>query len=153
MTVSELFEKMKHASDEQNDRALEVFDDMMMAVKKAFPNEYRKYSQMFDEVYHEEHEGHLTKEEALEYVAHMKNKDGSVGPHWSLDQVKGYMENHSEYDDLYLLDFYVAINMMYSDYYTPARSVETYARLAKDFIDDKDAPSDKVKRYMEAMKK
>jgi hypothetical protein len=41
--------------------------------------------------------------------------------------------------------------MMYSDYYKPGRTTETYAMLAKDFLTDKDAPADKLKRYMEAM--
>ena len=153
MEIKELFEAMKHATDEQNDQALEVFDQMLMGIKRAYPSEYRKYSMMLDEVYHKDEASHLTKEEALEYVAHMKNKDGSVGPHWSLEQVKEYMSKHPEFDDLYLLDFYVAINMMYSDYYKPLRTVETYAMLAKDFITDKDAPADKVKRYMLAMEK
>lgn len=153
MEIKELFEHMKTATDEQNDQALEVFDQMLMGIKRAYPTEYRKYSMMLDDVYKAHEESHLTKEEALDYVAHMKNKDGSVGPHWSLEQVKEYMSKHPEFDDLYLLDFYVAINMMYSDYYKPLRTVETYAMLAKDFITDKDAPADKVKRYMLAMEK
>lgn len=153
MEIKELFEHMKTATDEQNDKALEVFDQMLVGIKRAYPTEYRKYSMMLDEVYKAHDEAHLTKEEALEYVAHMKNKDGSVGPHWSLEQVKEYMAKRPEFDEIYLLDFYVAINMMYSDYYKPGRPVEVYAELAKDFIADKDAPADKVKRYMLAMEK
>ena len=43
------------------------------------------------------------------------------------------------------------MNMMYSDYYKPTRTTDTYAMLAKDFIEDTDAPQDKVKRYMKVM--
>ena len=93
----------------------------------------------------------LTEAQAKEYVSHMTNKDGTSGEHWSLDQVKAYMQSHSEYDDLYLLDFYVAMNMMYSDYYKPAYTTDNYASMAKDFVADKDAPSNKVVRYMKAM--
>lgn len=93
----------------------------------------------------------LTEAQAKQYVAHMVNKDGSSGEHWTLDQVKSYMQSHSEYDDLYLLDFYVAMNMMYSDYYKPSYTTDTYASMAKDFVADKDAPSNKVVRYMKAM--
>lgn len=94
----------------------------------------------------------LTEEKAKEYVHGMKHKDGTEGEHWSIDQVKAYMESHSEYSDLHLLDFYVAMNMMFSDYAKPTFSTDNYAALAKDFITDKDAPSNKVVRYMEAMR-
>lgn len=94
----------------------------------------------------------LTEEQAKEYVAHMDNKDGSKGGHWTLDQTDAYLKSHSEYAGINSLDFYVAINMMYSDYYKPAYTADTYASMAKDFITDKDAPSNKVVRYIEAMK-
>lgn len=93
----------------------------------------------------------LTEAEAKEYVSHMENKDGSTGEHWTLEQVKDYMKSHSEYSNLNPYDFYVAINMMYSDYFKPTTTTETYAAMAKDFIDDKDAPKNKVVRYIKAM--
>lgn len=93
----------------------------------------------------------LTEEEAKSYVAGMINKDGSKGEHWTLEQTNKYLENHSEYANLNKLDFYVAINMMYSDYFKPAGTTDNYASMAKDFIADADAPSNKVKRYMVAM--
>lgn len=89
--------------------------------------------------------------EAVEYVAHMKNKDGSVGEHWSMTQVKDYMAQHSELADLDPNCFYVALNMMYSDYYKPERTTTTYAMMAKDFLTDKDAPKNKLARYIQAM--
>ena len=149
MTISELFEKMKTATDEQNDKALEVFNEIMLAVKRAYPLPYKRYSEKLDEIY-SEHE-HLTKEEAMEYVDLMRNKDGSVGPHWTFEQVNSYMKSHNEYANLDPYSFYVALNMMYSDYYSPNKTTDTYAMLAKDFLVDKDAPKDKLKRYFIAM--
>lgn len=93
----------------------------------------------------------LTEEQAKEYVAHMKNKDGSTGEHWTLAQTTEYLKSHSEYAELNPLCFYVAMNMMYSDYYKATYATDTYASMAKDFIADKDAPSNKVVRYMKAM--
>ena len=93
----------------------------------------------------------LTEDTAKVYVNQMSNKDGSVGEHWTLDQVKSYMNSHAEYASMNPLDFYVAINMMFSDYYKPAYTTDNYAAMAKDFIADKDAPSNKVVRYMKAM--
>ena len=93
----------------------------------------------------------FTEEQAKKVVANMTNKDGSKGEHWSMAQVKDYMQTHSEYSGLPLYDFYVAINMMYSDYYKASRTTENYAELAKDFLDDKDAPKDKLQRYFASM--
>lgn len=94
----------------------------------------------------------LTKDEAEAYVAAMDNKDGSKGGHWTFEQVIAYKNSHAEYKTIDDLDFYVAINMMYSDYYRPSYTTDSYAAMAKDFVADKDAPSNKVKRYMTVMK-
>lgn len=93
----------------------------------------------------------LTEESAKEYVANMTNKDGTKGQHWALEQTKAYQNSHAEYAAIDPLCFYVAINMMYSDYYKPAYTTDNYASMAKDFITDKDAPSNKVVRYIVAM--
>lgn len=45
------------------------------------------------------------------------------------------------------LDFYVAANMMYSDYFQPAFSSELYLNMARDFLNDKDAEKDKLLKY------
>lgn len=94
----------------------------------------------------------LKEDEAKEYVSHMTNKDGSTGEHWTLEQTNAYKNSHDDYKELSDLDFYVAMNMVYSDYYKPVYTTDNYASLAKDFILDSDAPSNKVKRYIEAMK-
>ena len=93
----------------------------------------------------------LTEDQAKDYVAHMVNKDGSKGGHWTHEQTHSYMTSHEEYKDLNDLEFYVAMNMMYSDYYKPAYTTDNYAMLAKDFLSDKDAPKNKVVRYIKAM--
>lgn len=93
----------------------------------------------------------LTEKEAKEYVSKMVNKDGTNGEHWSHEQTHAYQNSHEDYKSLNDLDFYVAMNMMYSDYYKPAYTTDNYAAMAKDFISDKDAPSNKVVRYIKAM--
>ena len=81
----------------------------------------------------------------------MTNKDGSTGEHWTHEQTHAYMNAHEEYKNLNDLDFYVAMNMMFSDYYKPAYTTDAYASMAKDFLTDKDAPGNKVVRYIKAM--
>ena len=149
MTIKELFEYMKHGTDEQNEEALAVLDDVMLAIKKNFPTTYKKYEHRLEQAY--KHYP-LDPEEAKEYVAGMDNKDGSHGEHWTLAQVESYMASKPEYNDLDPVCFYVALNMMYSDYYTPTKSVDSYAQMAASFLRDKDAPADKMQRYMKAMR-
>lgn len=93
----------------------------------------------------------LTEAQAKAYVSGMDNKDGTKGEHWTHEQTQTYMNSHEEYKNLNDLDFYVAMNMMYSDYYKPSYTTENYASMAKDFLTDKDAPGNKVVRYIHAM--
>ena len=150
MEIKELYHYMTTASEEQNDQAIEVLSEIMYDLKKRFPDYYNKYDKRLEQIYRH---GVMSETEAKKYVSEMKNKDGSVGEHWTLAQVQSYMGQHPEYLDIDPICFYVAMNMMYSDYYKPTRSTDTYAALAKDFLTDKDAPADKLKRYFEAMKK
>lgn len=92
----------------------------------------------------------FTREIAEEWTSHMENEDGSKGPHWTLDQAKQVMSQRGiECDPL---EFWVALCMMYSDYCKAAKkfdvnSLDFYAYMAKAFLDDKDAPKDKLARY------
>ena len=139
---------MTTATEEQNDQAIEVLSEIMHDLQKRYPDYYRKYDKRLEEIYRH---NQMTKEEAQEYVGKMKNKDGSYGEHWTYDQTTEYMLTHPELRDLNRVCFYVAMNMMYSDYYKPTRTTDTYAMLAKDFLTDPDGKSDKLKRYIEAM--
>jgi len=148
MEIKELYHYMINGTEEQNDQAIGVLSEIMHELQKKYPDYYRKYDKRLEEIYRH---GSMSEAEGKAIVAQMKNKDGSVGEHWSLAQVQSYMGSHPEYLDINPVCFYVAINMMYSDYYQPTRTTDTYAALAKDFLTDKDAPSDKLKRYFEAM--
>lgn len=90
---------------------------------------------------------HFTPETAKYVVSKMMNKDGSTGEHWSYDTTSKVMKG-----DFNEADWYYTLNMIYSDYYKSGRSDDTYIGLAMDFLDDKDAPEGKAKRYYKAMK-
>lgn len=101
-------------------------------------------------------EDSLTKETASRWVKGMKNADGSSGPHWTLEQARQIMEQQKAQCDE--LEFYVALNMMYSDYCKVAKKfnvdiTEFYACLAKAFLEDKDAQPDKLMKYYEYITK
>lgn len=148
MEIKELYHYMLTGTEEQNDAAIDVLGDILGKIKKRFPDYYHAYDKRLEEIY-----GHnaMSVEEAKDYVRHFVNKDGTTGAHWTMQQTKDYQATHESVADLNPVCFYVAMNMMYSDYYQPARTTDTYAMLAKDFLDDKDAPKDKLKKYLEAM--
>jgi hypothetical protein len=92
---------------------------------------------------------HFSKETAKYAVSKMKNKDGSIGEHWDYNTTTRVLE--SKGFDFNPCDWYVALNMIYSDYYKSGRSDDTYIELAYDFLSDEDAPTHKMKRYYKAM--
>jgi hypothetical protein len=114
-------------------------------------------------VEHEDMEaGYATKENfgaeefsrrmAERWTAGMENADGSRGPHWTMEQTKAVQAQYSI--DADPLEFWVAINSMYSDYYRVAvrhnvNNPEFYAELAHAFLSDKDAQRGKMARYYE----
>lgn len=92
---------------------------------------------------------HFSKESAKHAVSKMRNKDGTVGEHWSYETTTKVLEGKGY--DFKPCDWYVTLNMIYSDYYKPGRSDDTYIELAYDFLTDIDAPVDKLKKYYKAI--
>ena len=96
----------------------------------------------------------LTKSGAEMWVQHMQNSDGSSGAHWDYNQTEQVRQQKGYKCDP--VAFYAAMNMMYSDYCQAARdigcnTVDFYAVMAKAFLEDADAPEDKIERYAECV--
>ena len=95
-------------------------------------------------------EGPLTREQAMEWVSGMENADGTKGPHWTMEETeKTRIKSGISCEPL---EFYVAMNMIYSDYVkaaekTGASSMDFYVCMAKAFLEDKDAQPNKLARY------
>lgn len=85
-----------------------------------------------------------------EWVDHMENADGTTGGHWSRHEAEIIQAKYGI--PCGELEFYVSLNMMYSDYCAAidkagASTVELYARMAEAFLKDPDAQPDKLERY------
>lgn len=92
----------------------------------------------------------LTSDKAERWVRGMRNATGAPGQHWTMDQTKQIMARHGYQDDP--VEFYAAINLMWSDYVQAAQKVgcdkeDLYAALADAFLNDADARPDKLARY------
>lgn len=97
----------------------------------------------------------ITEQEAKSYVSKMANNDGTTGEHWPFETVKMLPDQHPEMNltRFDCIEFYIALNMAWSDRYHPNKGVMDYIQDAVDFLDDKDAPKNKMRRYMEAFNK
>lgn len=97
-------------------------------------------------------EGGLTLETAERWVMGMENADGTRGAHWSMEKTEEVRRQRGIAADS--LEWWVTMNMMYSDYCMAAEklgtnSVEFYACMSKAFLDDRDAQTNKLARYYE----
>lgn len=94
----------------------------------------------------------LDKQTAEEWANSMQNFDGTTGAHWDMNQTKQVMQQFNA--DCDPIEFYVVMNSLYSDYGKTLskygmNKVEVYADLAKDWLKDKDAVSNKAAAYFE----
>ena len=90
------------------------------------------------------------RETATRWAEHMQNADGTVGPHWTMDQTSAVADASGITHDIPRWAWGVTMNMMYSDYYDVARKFgvnvpEFYAELARAFLMDKDGPGPEEK--------
>ena len=98
----------------------------------------------------------MTKEKAERWVHSMKGAGGGTGQHWTMDQAKQIMTRYGYQADP--MEFYVALNMMKSDYAKVAQKMgvdkeEFYACMADAFLNDEDAQHGKLARYYEYIAK
>lgn len=94
----------------------------------------------------------FTKEDALYWVEHMENSDGTTGAQWTMDETSAMAKSMGVY--LPGCIWFAAVNMMRSDYCLVARKhgvdkPEFYADMAEAFLFDKDAgePEEKISAY------
>lgn len=105
--------------------------------------------------YEMEHGPHFNEEHARKAVMKMENEDGTRGPHWSLEETSALASQYgiSLSGKFNRYDWYVALNMVYSDYYkvllniTGSNNVKHYVEFAKAWLNDKDIDEGKMWYY------
>lgn len=99
---------------------------------------------------------HFDEEHAHYAVEGMENEDGTKGPHWTVEETTSVAnqmginlksEKHNKWD------WFVAMNMIYSDFYkavvamTGSANTKYFAELAKAWLCDKDISEGKMWHY------
>lgn len=81
------------------------------------------------------------------------NEDGTYGGHWTLEETDKVAHSYGiEYKEFNKYDFNYVMNMIYSDYYgVVPNEVQTYVKMAKKFLLDKDGKSGKALCYFLAL--
>ena len=121
--ITSLRECLTHAVDKLKVVDADAYTDM----------EIRLYRKAFGD--------HVSEHLANKWVDSMQNKDGTHGPHWSKSQTDAYAGNFDKND------WYVVLNMMYSDFYNSKFDTMTYVELARDWLTDKDISDGKLLKY------
>lgn len=96
--------------------------------------------------YEAEHGPHFNDEHARKAVNKMENEDGTRGQHWSLEETTALANQYGIRLDekINKYDWYVALNMVYSDYYrvvvsmTGSNNTKYFVELAKAWLHDKE---------------
>jgi hypothetical protein len=86
-------------------------------------------------------------------LAGLENEDGTLGPHWSLEQTTSVAKQYDiDFKKFDTYDWCYVMNMIYSDYYGAVpNDISTYVKLAKKFLLDKDSESNKAFKYYVSM--
>ena len=129
---------VKTGSPDDMECLSDMLEDLVCDLKESDHEKYMQYKFKLHRLAYGEH---LSEDMAKHWVSEMKNKDGTVGEHWSYEQTSTLAEKHNK------CDFYAVLNMMYSDYYNPRFDTNTYVTLARDWLDDKDVGGGKTLKY------
>lgn len=157
--------KMKENMDELRAKMKTLCEEPMTAKSMEWLIMYHKaYKAMCDICGQRDHDGaykvdvsvmdgappHFDKKMAMDWTEGMVNADGTTGPYWSMEETDKF---HAQYNlTCDKLVWWAVMNSLYSDYCEALRECaastpEVYVRLAKAWINDKDAVPDKAAAY------
>lgn len=141
----------KMLNDAKPEQLKSFLSDQLDELKRTMPE---LYEQMECELYEHIYGPHFTSWKYDEAVSDLKNEDGTVGPHWTAEQITEYAKAHGlQYRGYNEYDFAYVMNMVYSDYRGAVQdSTDAYFMLARAFIEDNDAPEGKAFLYWKAMR-
>ena len=135
-----------------NEQLREFVKDAMSMIKET---NHELYETLEMHLYKELYDSHFSDWLLKKATENMHNEDGTTGPHWSVEQTTQLAKNNNVmFTNFNEYDWNYVMNMIYSDYFGAVpNDTMTYFRLAKKFIEDKDASKGKAFRYYINMRK
>lgn len=125
------------------------YDRREMPRERRENREGRSYEDWDDMDEDGRHEAYSTSYDPKEWAKNLKNSDGSSGAHWSMEDTETVRKARN-INDCKPEDFWITMNMMYSDYQGVAKKYgidkpEFYADMARGFLTDKDSKQGREK--------
>lgn len=113
------------------------------------------YREAEDRLYRSLYGCHFSEWSLKHALDDMVNEDGTIGGHWTVEQTNQAARSIGiNFTHINQYDWNYVMNMIYSDYFgSVPNELETYAKISKKFLFDKDAPEGKAYKYYIAMKK
>lgn len=126
---------------------LDTFDELKKADREM-------YEELEEDLYEEVYGCHFNKWLLDKALSNMKNEDGTMGGHWTLEQTNSVAKsNNITFDHFNEYDWNYVMNTVFSDYYGAVpNDLSYYVSLSKKFLEDKDAPKGKAYHYYIAMR-
>lgn len=128
------------------------YDRREMPRERREDRSYEDWDDMDDD---DRHKAYSAPYDPKEWAKNLKNSDGSSGAHWSMEDTETVRKARN-INDCKPEDFWIAMNMMYSDYQGVAKKYgidkpEFYADMARGFLTDKDSKQgrEKLEAYYE----
>ena len=141
MKVKTMIEKIIEDGDSEKMYKLnDMLNELICDLKVHNPKMYHDYKTC---IYELAYGKIILPEKAEEIVNNML----PYGEHYDMEMVKQIMrDNNFKYE---ISDFYLVLNSIYNDYFNVfgEESDETYIKMSKSWLDDKDAIEDKVYIY------
>lgn len=125
------------------------YDRREMPRERRENREGRSYEDWGDMDDDDRHEAYSAPYDPKEWAKNLKNSDGSSGAHWSMEDTETVRKARN-INDCKPEDFWITMNMMYSDYQGVAKKYgidkpEFYADMARGFLTDKDSKQGREK--------
>ena len=150
------YEDERRDRDYEDERRDRDYEDERRGRSGRFVRDRRDYDYEDREDFGEE-PLYLTKKDMHKWKKMLKNFDGSMGEHYSMDQIIAAANRQNiTFDDYDEKEFCVAVNMMYADYggvlkkyVSPEKELPACIDFAKAFLEDVDEPepSEKLALY------
>lgn len=127
---------------------LDTFDELKKVDREM-------YEELEEDLYKEVYGCHFNKWLLEKATSQMKNEDGTVGAHWTLEQTNSVAKSNGvSFDKFNEYDWNYVMNMIFSDYYGAIPDdLNYYVKLSKRFLEDKDADYGKAYHYYMSVKK
>ena len=125
-----------------------------VSIMKLRQADYEMYEELEMELYIETYGYHFNEWMLKCALEKMNNEDGTYGGHWTLEETNSVAKQSGvSFVDFNQYEWNYVMNMLYSDYYgSVPNDTSTYSKMAKKFLEDKDAHQGKAFRYYIAMK-